>query len=149
MPIHYIQNNTDFHSNDREREREGEGERERQKESKREKLTWCSTVISGWRERERERGKWRQLQQCTFSIWVRQKHFQTVNEVCAIKRVTTNPDTKRLTQTNLCCLVHSFICQRPGSRNNTWKIRPCICKFPSREWTEKIKLTWTEANLSP
>ena len=78
------------------------------------------------RVREREGGKWRQLQHCTFSIWVRQEHFQTVNEVCAIERVTTNPDTKRLTQTNLCCLVHSFICQRPGSRDNTWKIKGCV-----------------------
>ena len=56
----------------------------------------------------------------TVSIWVGQEHLQTVSEVCAIERVATNPDIQRLTQTSLFCLVHNFICQRPGSLDNTY-----------------------------
>ena len=47
----------------------------------------------------------------SLSFWIIEEDFQAINEIGAIERITTNANTKGLTESNLGGLVDSFISQ--------------------------------------
>uniref|UniRef100_A0A8D8WC53 Uncharacterized protein n=1 Tax=Cacopsylla melanoneura TaxID=428564 RepID=A0A8D8WC53_9HEMI len=64
-----------------------------------------------------------------------QEHFQTINEVCSIERISSNTNTQGLTKAYLCCLMYSFICKSTGARDNTYT-------------TTLVNMTRHDANLT-
>lgn len=56
----------------------------------------------------------------SLGVGVFNEHFQTVDKICPVERISSNADTQRLTEPDLRCLVDSFVGQCARSRNNAY-----------------------------
>lgn len=45
----------------------------------------------------------------TLSFGILEEDLETIDEVGAIERIATNAHAQRLSQSDLCCLVHSLV----------------------------------------
>lgn len=71
-----------------------------------------------WNTRGQEKQQRVDLQ-LAFGLWIRDKFLEAIDEVGAIERIASNPHASGLTQTNLRCLVYSFVRQSPTATHDT------------------------------
>lgn len=53
-------------------------------------------------------------------LFIFKEYFQTVDEICPRERVASNANNKRLPEPSLRRLVHGFVCEGAGSRDNAY-----------------------------